>query len=1263
MLVIRALVVAAIVGSAMVNAATITAIKPQDGSVYGETRVTIEGTNFDVRGRSNDVFIGSGLEGAFCDPVPNECTDKRIVCLTAPFKGGPALPLSVRSFGFVAECQIPSGCTFEYTTEKTPIISGITPEWTTSPGLITFTGSRFSQGDVTVGNFDFTVHLGEEERCELINQVSSSAFQCQVHSMRPGALPIDVILGASGRAGWSTDVRTIMLYPTVTAVTPAVSSIAGGTAVTLTGTAFSNDLVENAVTMHGKPCVVKSVVQDQLVCVSGASDGVTSTNARTWQSGKAKLEIWYDVQGNYVADLVNKLVFNQPSETRWVNSFGLNGVQCVNCAVRITTHFVAPSTGPFNFTATGDDEYEFWASLNEEMVVRRQQTPPNSSQVLDITPFNDRRLSTGVYNTPRNGATQSLVAGQKYWIQGWLKQGTGGMTFDPQVSQYDTIIPLSGSNIAYSADWMPPVELTVRGTPAKFGDGCLTWGSCDINYAASATPIVTGVSGATTPGSTITIDGQGFSTSTAAPSTAATCAAPSTCGGGGCNCASAAACANNDDLCTWNGLTGKCDFTSPPTCGGWSQNRVTIGSSACQVISQTATQIQCKMGYTTGAGTFPVEVEVLGVGRAAGSPLVTVAATVRKIYPTSGSVNGANSLTILGNAFETLDGVTSVEVNGANCPITSLTSFAIECTIPAGSAASVNVVVKTQNRVAFSLPYAYTYETPMVRPGTTQTSLPISVQPRVASMGGGTILKLFVPSVDIKTTDQVVVMYGTHVCDITFALGSSVSCRTRGGNTPRTTTGNITVTRLDTTSTTVDLPAVMFVRSVTAVDRNSASRQGSTLSRVYMDGNPVRRADLSVSVFGQPCAELSYSGTTNYFDCLVGMPPTSVPTLPVLDTFAFTDPDPAVNPLHRMDYSVGVTANGDGSVTIPAGANWLMTKRMFNRPFVFKARVLTTQDSGKSVSMRVCVTENSMEDNGYRGVVADTADGLFAIRYPGGRSRTSSAQYAAGTAFANIGLDSSTYREYKMVVHRRYIRFYIDSVLIQTIDHSSEQVGAVGFGHNSQTIRVQTFTVEDLYPQSLQVNISGAPLYTQQDIIWSDGPAITSFSPAVISIGDQITIQGTDFGSSPYQVWAVPSATSLVSEAAGARQVCAGSLTRHPLTGKYYFTCTVASGIAGTMTLAFRSGSGKAAFTGTASFRPKVTAVAPTVSGTAGALLTITGSGFQQSTTVTVNGNPCAIQNSNDQRLYCFAQQAPARTTPSSLPRTASPPSCARRAS
>lgn len=1223
------------------EAAIIRAIEPASGGINGQTRLTVSGSGFDMRGRSNDIFIGTGLEGAFCDPIPNECTDTRIVCLTDAFRGSGKLPLSVRSFGFLADCQVTGGCGFEYTLEATPEVTSIFPEWLTAgesrDTRLTVNGLRFSQGDPTVGNFDFTMHLGDEERCELLGQVASTAFTCNVQPMLPGTLPVDIVMGASGRATLSGP-KSVVLYPTVTGVSPATGSIAGGTLVTMSGTSFSTELAENVVTVHGKPCTVTRVEADQLFCRTSASNP-TATPARAWTEGRARLEMWYDLPGTELErHLIGKLQFHQPSETREVSSFGLGGVYCTNCAARITTWFVAPASGAFTVSATGDDQYELWLAGDETPIKRAQQQPENSSNVLDVTPFHTRRVAWGTYNNHQDPHTVVLVQGAKYWMRGWVKQGTGGMSFNAVVRDPNgAAVALSGANISLGSDWMPPVSVTVRDMPALFDEACYAWGTCAFNYAAAATPYITSVSGTATPGSIVTIGGRGFDTQAVKPATPAQCVASTLCGGGGCNCINNQQCQQHSDLCGWNTTSGRCDFLTTPPCDTWSFNRVTIGGAPCDVTSQTATELQCRLGYAAGAGSFPVSVQVGSRGLAAGSPLLTVTASIRAISPAAGSVNGGNSLTVLGYGFDGEDGVASVLVANVDCPITSIVSYKIVCRLPAGAAGNAAVKLVTKSRVAAVANFAYTYSTRLVRPGTTVQRGSATVKPRIASLSGGTTMSIYVPGVDIKPTSRTFVLFGGIPCDVTFALGQTVTCRSRGVNAARVAPGTVRVEHTDGVVETSTIPTIQFRRSVTNVDNSVASAVGATLVRIDIDGYPLRQSDISVAAFGQPCVEMTYSSSNRIY-CLVGAKPTVPPTLPTLATLSFGgDGNVLTNPLNGMAYTASVRANIDGSVTIPAGANYLMSKRQFARPFVFKSQIMVSSDNprGGRVNMRVCVTENGMDASGYRGIIADTNDGRFAIGTPTGKSRTSTRQFDG--AFEAVGLDPTSFHDVRIEAHRRFIRFYIDDVLIRTVEDASAQVGSVGFGLNGQSIRVRSYVIEDLYPQSLQVNVSGQPIHSREDVIWGNGPTISSFAPRTVAPGVEITIGGTDFGRWPYEVFALPSEGAMIGP--DTPRVCQGNLVWNSASRRHTFYCEAGAIPAGSYHFTMRTGTGQASFSMGGTYRAAVTSITPAFAGTGGKLITMMGGGFTGAGTLsaTVGGNPCPIRQRSNDRIVCLA--------------------------
>ena len=79
--------------------------------------------------------------------------------------------------------------------------------------------------------------------------------------------------------GWSG--RSAIVIPlVVTSVSPLIGSLAGGLAVTITGTGFSTAPSENSVAFGPNPCTVISSSTSQLVCITGSSGAaITATTA------------------------------------------------------------------------------------------------------------------------------------------------------------------------------------------------------------------------------------------------------------------------------------------------------------------------------------------------------------------------------------------------------------------------------------------------------------------------------------------------------------------------------------------------------------------------------------------------------------------------------------------------------------------------------------------------------------------------------------------------------------------------------------------------------------------------------------------------------------------------------------------------------------------------------------------------------------------------------------------------------------------------
>ena len=526
----------------LVSSARIDSISPNAGSVLGQTRLSILGIGFDMRGRSNLVYIGSQMTGAFCDPIPNECTPTRIVCLTAAHDDVGVLPLSVNSFGFSAICNVAGGCVFSYSILRTPQVTSIFPQYVIAPANITVVGTQFTQGDPSVAAFDFTLHIGDEERCQL-NTVITNQFVCLVNSMRPGVLPLQLILGASGQAFIPPQFSFLTVVPSISGITPSSGSTAGGQEVTITGAGFSPDLSDNYVTIHGAPCIVNSYLSGTITCITTRNPATSISPAPLAIPGAYLVDQFLNIPGGDVyANMIGLSSYLQPDMTTVINSpQGLAALPyCQNCGFRMTTQFVANETGGHIFSFVGDDGWEVWLGGDANPVVRGQQAPASGGSRVtdaDIAVFNTRRIAFyPSYGVRVNSSVIQLVAGSSYWMRMFLKQGAGGMSLSGIV-----YLPTSKAKVAvesrfrYVPDWTPPVRVTVRDTPAMFSPSCLNQSTCNYDFLIEQTPTVLSVTPASaTALTTITISGLMFDYSTAAPLNAS--CDINQCGGGGCNC-------------------------------------------------------------------------------------------------------------------------------------------------------------------------------------------------------------------------------------------------------------------------------------------------------------------------------------------------------------------------------------------------------------------------------------------------------------------------------------------------------------------------------------------------------------------------------------------------------------------------------------------------------------------------------------------------------------------------------------------------------
>eukprot|EP00760_Papus_ankaliazontas_P016101 PhM_4_TR16759/c0_g1_i2/m.26587 len=1209
---------------AVANAsATISTVTPNRGSINGETRVSILGTGFDIRGRSNDVFIGEGTEGVFCDPIPNECHDTRIVCLmpaVSTLRGW--YPLTVRSFGLAAECKISSGCKFMFTPDATPTVTRIIPEWMTAPDTITVQGSGFTNGDTTVGRFDFTMHIGDEERCQLVNDISSSRFLCAVEPMYAGTHKLDVIMGDSGRASWSGKTNLVM-YPEVRGVVPASGSRMGGQLVTVQGSGFSRDPTSNTVTIHGLPCTVTRYLDEGVECLTSPAAATTPLTAATaiggaaspWRAGVLRRDLWLGISGLNVADdLVGRLEFNEPMQTDYTTS-GLEYPKnmCELCGTRFTGWFRANETGTHLFYLLGDDQASLWLSDSEAPKLFRKTAH------LDVDPFNEYMIAsvpsaTNSFTTYTSQTSKeiSLVQGKYYWLAIYLKEQTGSDYVDVEVTHPSgKRTKLTGDYVAYRDAYVPAVQAEVAGLAAKHSEGCLVAGGpCDFQYAAAETPVIRSSTPATaTQGTVLTISGERL----------------------------------------------------PTTCA---LLVVTTGSETCTVQSCSATEVKCAVSSDAAAGTQPVRVSVVGTGAAEGTLEVTVEVRVTGMTPSQGSVAGGSTLTITGSGFNAAANKTTVTVGGQTCSISKITGSNIECLASASTNLTGNttsdVKIHVSSDESAMLSSAFGFSSRYVRPGITSNPPADAVTPVSASSAGGAVLTITGASLTgtYKKSD-VRVSVGSSTCTVLVSLPQLLKCTVAASN-PGQADIVVRVASSSTASTTPPLLTLTSAFTFVAVAGTINPRSGGKVRvspyggvDLVIDGITPKDASTVIVKLGSTALSTTVSGNT-YTSVVPIQSAVSSGTASSL----FTENFDQSKALSHFFYSNDVRkdSSSSGKVLIPSGTNWVMTKQSFTRPFSFSASIQPNGATSDCITLRMLSPDQGSKWQGYTLSV-----------YP----ETKKVQYGVGTWVRTSDpitdmptITSGSRLTWRVDIGNDYITLYINDVNVFSFDNTAHVSGPVGVGYSCQDVIVDDFAVKDLKGTgtTLTVSVDGQPLQQlDQDLTYttSVAPAIVSMSSSSVVAGDLVTIMGKNFdkdNSGANNVFVLASGSTNAADKSS--PAFCSEITRvidlSALGQGVGVVCKVADVPVGTQKVRVLTGFGlnDPANTQTVTVKTNVVSSFPATSGAQGNIVTISGSGFpldKAAIWITLGNADCPIELVSRSVITCRAPAMADGTYPISL--------------
>ncbi|KAK7898488.1 hypothetical protein WMY93_019341 [Mugilogobius chulae] len=148
-------------------------------------------------------------------------------------------------------------CSFEWTAEKTPVLTGISPSQG-SDGLgtlLTVTGTGFANenAEIMVGG----------AKCN-VESVTDTTQVCRLGRSVAGTFPVSVTFPSLGNAQHSGDDVLFFTYQLiVSSFSPTAGSLAGGTLLTIKGFGFG---LNATVAVGNKPCAVVHATETELKC-------------------------------------------------------------------------------------------------------------------------------------------------------------------------------------------------------------------------------------------------------------------------------------------------------------------------------------------------------------------------------------------------------------------------------------------------------------------------------------------------------------------------------------------------------------------------------------------------------------------------------------------------------------------------------------------------------------------------------------------------------------------------------------------------------------------------------------------------------------------------------------------------------------------------------------------------------------------------------------------------------------------------------------
>lgn len=338
---------------------TITSFTPTSGDVG--TTVTITGTNFSTTPANNTVKFFDGIDSYIVSAVVTASTTTSITA-TVP-SGASTGRIKVTTAGG----SVTSASNFTVTCGPVPTITSFSPGTGTVSTIVIITGTNFS---TTAANniVDFDGYNA------VVTASTTTSITTSVPTGPVGLVPITITI-ACNTVTTSTDFDvTCPPAPTITSFTPGIGAV--GAVVTITGTNFSTNPLDNFVDFNGQPAIVTLSTSTTIttevpadafsgpITIFVGCDGVSSSSDFIIDCGPVHAITSFSPLGGLEGSTVTitGVNFSTILGDNYVDFNGVPAIVTASTATSITTEVpVSASTGPINIliacnyiSSTGD---------------------------------------------------------------------------------------------------------------------------------------------------------------------------------------------------------------------------------------------------------------------------------------------------------------------------------------------------------------------------------------------------------------------------------------------------------------------------------------------------------------------------------------------------------------------------------------------------------------------------------------------------------------------------------------------------------------------------------------------------------------------------------------------------------------------------------------------------------------------------------------------------------------------------------------------